>query len=55
MSSSILLVVLLLLLLFTLVYGIRNKNKTVIGISLAFLVITAGIIGRLIYTLESTS
>jgi len=55
MSSSILLGVLLLSLLFTLVYGIRKKNKTVIGVSMALLVITAGIIGSLIYTLESTS
>jgi hypothetical protein len=52
MSSSILLGVLFLSLLFILVYGIRKKNKTVIGFSLALLVITAGIIGSLIYTLE---
>jgi hypothetical protein len=55
MSSSILLVVLLLSVLFTLIYGIRKKNRIVIGVSLALLVITAGIIGSLIYTLENAT
>ena len=55
MSSSILIGIFLLLLLFTLFYGIRKKNKTVIGVSLALLVITAGIIGSLIYTLENAT
>lgn len=55
MSSSILLGVLLFSLLLTLVYGVRKKNKTVIGVSLALLVITAGVIGSLIYTLEHAS
>ncbi len=55
MSSSILLGVLLMSFLLTMVYGIRKKNKTVIGVSLALLVITVGVIGSLIYTLEKTS
>jgi hypothetical protein len=55
MSSSILLGVLLLSLLFTLIYGIRKKNKIVIGVSLALLLITVGVIGSLIYTLENAS
>lgn len=55
MSSSILLGAFLLSVLFILVYGIQKKNKTVIGVSLALLVITAGVIGSLIYTLEHAS
>jgi hypothetical protein len=55
MSSSILLGVLLMSFLLTMVYGIRKKNKTVIGVSLALLVITVGVIGSLIYTLENAS
>lgn len=55
MSSSILLGVFLLSLLLTLVYGIRKKNKTVIGISAVLLLITVGVIGSLIYTLETAS
>lgn len=52
MSSSILLGAFLLSVLFVLVYGIRKKNKMVIGISAVLLLITVGVIGSLIYTLE---
>lgn len=55
MSSSILLGVLLMTFLLSMVYGIRKKNKTVIGVSLALLLITVGVIGSLIYTLENAS
>jgi hypothetical protein len=55
MSSSIFIGVFLLSLLFTLVYGIRKKNKMVIGISAVLLLITVGVIGSLIYTLEHAS
>jgi hypothetical protein len=55
MSSSILLGAFLLSVLFVLVYGIRKKNKKVIGISAVLLLITVGVIGSLIYTLEKTS
>jgi hypothetical protein len=55
MSISILLGAFLLSLLITLVYGIRKKNKKVIGVSAVLLLITVGIIGSLIYTLETAS
>ena len=55
MSSSILLAVLLMSFLLTMVYGIRKKNKTVIGISAVLLLLTVGVIGSLIYTLEYAS
>jgi uncharacterized membrane protein len=55
MSSSIFIGVFLLSLLFNLVYGIRKKNKMVIGISAVLLLITVGVIGSLIYTLEHAS
>jgi hypothetical protein len=55
MSSSILLAVLLMSFLLTMVYGIRKKNKKVIGISAVLLLITVGVIGSLIYTLEKAS
>jgi hypothetical protein len=55
MSSLIFIGVFLLSLLFTLVYGIRKKNKMVIGISAVLLLLTVGVIGSLIYTLEHAS
>jgi hypothetical protein len=55
MSSSILLAVLLMSFLLTMVYGICKKNKAVIGIAAALILITVGVIGSLIYTLEHAS
>ncbi len=49
MSSSILLGVLLMSFLLTMVYGIRKKNKMVIGISAFLLLLTVGLIGSIIY------
>jgi hypothetical protein len=55
MSSSIELAITLLALLFSLAYGIRKKNKTVIVISTVLLLITVGVIGSLFFTLETAS
>lgn len=55
MSSSIELALSLIALLFSLAYGIRKKNKIVIGISAVLLLITVGVIGSLIFTLVKAS
>lgn len=55
MSSSIELVISLIALLFSLAYGIRKKNKTVIVISAVLLLIIVGLVGSLFFTLETAS
>lgn len=55
MSSSIELAVSLIALLFSLAYGIRKKNKTVIVIAAVLLLIIVGVIGSLFFTLETVS
>jgi hypothetical protein len=55
MSSSIELAISLIALLFSLAYGIRKKNKTVIGISAVLLLIIVGLVGSLFFTLETAS
>jgi hypothetical protein len=55
MSSSIELAVSLIAILFSLAYGIRKKNKTVIVIAAVLLLIIVGLIGSLFFTLETAS
>jgi hypothetical protein len=55
MSSSIELAISLLALLFSLAYGIRKKNKTVIVISTVLLLIIVGLVGSLFFTLKTAS
>ena len=55
MSSSIELAISLIAILFSLAYGIRKKNKTVIVISAVLLLIIVGLVGNLFFTLETAS